>query len=63
MIIFAFHAEKRAFSKCFPKKMKEKNHSSASPTFPRFWKWSICAFTPSPYAMEKMFNLIDINSI
>ena len=34
MIIFGFHAKNSAFSKCFPKKGKEQNHSSASPLFP-----------------------------
>jgi hypothetical protein len=33
------------------------------PLFSRFWKWGICPFTSSPYAMEKMFKLIYINSI
>jgi hypothetical protein len=33
MIIFGFHAKYAAFSKCFPKKRKEQNHSSASPLF------------------------------
>jgi len=28
MIMFAFHAINSAFSKCFPKKEKEQNHSS-----------------------------------
>jgi hypothetical protein len=54
MNIFVFHAINSAFSKCFPKKGKEQNHSSAHP-FSRFWKWGICPFTSSPYAMEMMF--------
>jgi hypothetical protein len=33
MMIFAFHAKHSAFSKCFPKKGKEQNHSSAPPLF------------------------------
>ena len=55
-------SEGQAFSKCFPKKGKEQNHSSAPP-FSRFWKWGICPFTSSPYAMEMMFKLIYMNSI
>ena len=51
-----------AFSKCFPKNGEERNHSS-SLTFSRFWKWDICPFTSSPYAMEKMLKLIYINSM
>jgi hypothetical protein len=31
MNIFGFHAINSAFSKCFPKKGKEQNHSSAHP--------------------------------
>jgi hypothetical protein len=62
MNIFGFHAINSAFSKCFPKKGKEQNHSSAHP-FSRFWKWGICPFTSSPYAMEMMFKLIYMNSI
>jgi hypothetical protein len=33
MIIFGFHAKNSAFSKCFSKKGKEHNHSSAPPLF------------------------------
>jgi hypothetical protein len=33
MILFAFHAKNTAFSKYFPKKGKEENHSSAPPPF------------------------------
>jgi hypothetical protein len=64
MIIFAFHTKNSVFSNCIPKKGKEQNHSSAplSP-FPRYWKWGICPFTPSPYALEKVFKIIYINSM
>jgi hypothetical protein len=33
------------------------------PLFSRFWKWGICPFTSSTYAMENMVKLIYINSI
>jgi hypothetical protein len=33
MIMFAFHDKISAFSKCFPKKGKEQNHSYAHPPF------------------------------
>ena len=49
MILFAFHAKNTSF--CTP------------PRFPRFLKWCICPFTPSPYAMEKVLTFIYINSI
>jgi hypothetical protein len=49
MILFAFHAKNTAFSKCFPKKGKEQNHSSAHPpTFPRFRKGCICPLPLAP---------------
>ena len=63
MIIVDFHAKNLAFSKCFLKKGQEQNHSAAPLSFARFWKWGICPFTSSPYAMEKVFKLIYINSV
>jgi len=65
MIIFAFHATISSFSKCFPRKGKEQNHSQfcPPPLVPVFWEWGICPFTPCPYALEKVFKFIYINSI
>ena len=62
MILFAFHAKNSAFSKCFPKKGKEQNHSSAPP-LPRFLEVRYIPLYPRRYALEKVFKLIYINSI
>ena len=48
MILFAFHAKNTAFSKCFPKKGKEQNHSSAPP--PPFHAFGNGVYVPLPLA-------------
>jgi hypothetical protein len=61
MNIFGFHAINSAFSKCFPKKGKEQNHSSAHP-FSRFWKYGICLFTSEFYLLMLSTLVVRNNS-
>ena len=73
MILFAFHAKNTAFFKCFPKKGKELNHSSApNPLFHAFgsgvyaplplaptpWKRCLSSFILTLYKLKK--NIISI---
>jgi hypothetical protein len=62
LIIFGFHTRRSAFSKSFPKKGMSKI-IVLHPPFHAFGSGVYATFTSSPYAMEKMFKLIFINSM
>jgi len=53
MIMFAFHAINSAFSKCFPKKEKEQNHSSPPP----FHAFGSGVYAPLPPAPTPLKNV------
>jgi hypothetical protein len=56
LINFGFHAKHSAFSKCFPKRGKEQNHSSASPLFTLLEVGHMSPLPPAPTPWKRCLS-------